>query len=151
MLYRASRDGFGANDFHSRCDNIPNTISIVETDMGYIFGGFTSGHWTFDMQYHNDPNAFLFSLVNKSNQPFVSKVINAEKAILKNSSWLQVFGENGNGFSIGDKSKKSNTSLSIFKNNGYETPSNVNDSPNGFYLTHTKNFQVKEIEVFKIS
>ncbi len=40
LLYRGSRDGFRAVDFHSRCDkaNEP-TLTIVKSTGGHIFGG----------------------------------------------------------------------------------------------------------------
>ena len=45
LLYRASRDGFAAECFHSRCDNKGPTVTIVKSGE-YIFGGFTEQSWT---------------------------------------------------------------------------------------------------------
>ena len=45
LLYRASRDGFAAECFHSRCDNNGPTVTIVKSGE-YIFGGFTEKSWT---------------------------------------------------------------------------------------------------------
>ncbi len=43
LLYRGTRDGFGAADFHSKCDDHKNTLTIVKAhDTSYIFGGYTS-------------------------------------------------------------------------------------------------------------
>ena len=44
LLYRASRDGFSADVFHSRCDNIGPIITVVNSG-GNIFGGFTTASW----------------------------------------------------------------------------------------------------------
>ena len=41
---RASRDGFTASAFHSRCDNKGPTVTVVNSD-GNIFGGFTESAW----------------------------------------------------------------------------------------------------------
>ena len=41
LLYRGSRDGFEASDFHSHCGGKPNTFTIVRSKSGNIFGGFT--------------------------------------------------------------------------------------------------------------
>jgi hypothetical protein len=41
LMYRGSRDGFMAANFHGRCDGRPNTLTIIETTKGYIFGGYT--------------------------------------------------------------------------------------------------------------
>ena len=45
LLFRASRDGFTASAFHSRCDNKGPTITVVNSD-GNIFGGFTENAWS---------------------------------------------------------------------------------------------------------
>lgn len=45
LLYRASEDGFSSSAFHSRCDNISSTVTLVKTMAGYIFGGYTKRTW----------------------------------------------------------------------------------------------------------
>jgi len=45
LIYRATRDGGSVNEFHSKCDNIKNTLMIVQASKGYKFGGFTSTGW----------------------------------------------------------------------------------------------------------
>ena len=44
LLFRASRDGFRASTFHSKCDNEGPTVTIVKSG-GNIFGGFTKRAW----------------------------------------------------------------------------------------------------------
>ena len=63
-LYYATIDIDNANDFHSNCDNIPNTLVLIKTSGNRRFGGFTSVEWTSSVkgEYKHDPNAFLFSL-----------------------------------------------------------------------------------------
>ena len=63
-LYQATIDGDGAINFHSRCDNIPNTLVLIKSAGNRRFGGFTSVQWTSSTsyEYKDDPNAFLFSL-----------------------------------------------------------------------------------------
>ena len=62
LLYRASQDGFGSKDFHSKCDGKANTLTILKASGSlFIFGGFT--------KYKPDRNSFLFSLTNKDNRP----------------------------------------------------------------------------------
>ena len=63
-LYQATIDGDGAINFHSRCDNIPNTLVLIKSAGNRRFGGFTSVQWTSPTsgEYKDDPNAFLFSL-----------------------------------------------------------------------------------------
>jgi hypothetical protein len=44
LLYQASRDGFGASDFHSKCNGITGTLVVVKDTNSNIFGGFTKGN-----------------------------------------------------------------------------------------------------------
>ena len=75
LLYRGTRNGFGAKDFHSKCDYRRNTLTIVKAKGSkYIFGGFTTAMWDSTSDGKSDPNAFLFSLTNKDNTPLKMKV-----------------------------------------------------------------------------
>lgn len=40
VVYRGSRDGFGAADFHRLCDAHPQTLCVVTTTTGRRFGGY---------------------------------------------------------------------------------------------------------------
>ena len=44
LLYRASRNGWAASNFHSCCDNKGPTVTVVKSG-NYIFGGYTEQHW----------------------------------------------------------------------------------------------------------
>ena len=45
LCWRASRDGWGNNIFHSLCDEKGPTVTIVKVGK-YIFGGYTSLSWS---------------------------------------------------------------------------------------------------------
>jgi len=45
LLFRASRDGFTAEIFHSKCDSQGPTVTILKSG-NCIFGGFTDVSWT---------------------------------------------------------------------------------------------------------
>jgi chromosome segregation ATPase len=45
LLWRGSRDGFGARDFHGRCDGHANTLMLLCDTSGNVFGGFTPLQW----------------------------------------------------------------------------------------------------------
>ncbi|XP_068752372.1 uncharacterized protein [Montipora capricornis] len=64
LLFKASRDGFEAKDFHSKCDKKGATVTVVKSG-SFIFGGFTSDPWP-GSEYMRPQarEAFLFSLVN---------------------------------------------------------------------------------------
>ena len=44
LLYRASRNGWAAANFHSFCDNKGPTVTVVKHG-NYIFGGYTEQPW----------------------------------------------------------------------------------------------------------
>ena len=44
LVYRASRDGWAAANFHSCCDRKGPTVTVVKSG-NYIFGGYTEQHW----------------------------------------------------------------------------------------------------------
>ena len=44
LLFQASRDGFAASTFHSKCDNKGPTVTVVKSGAN-IFGGFTEKPW----------------------------------------------------------------------------------------------------------
>jgi len=93
LKYRASRDGFKASDFHSHCDGIPNTITVIKASSCNIFGGFTEQAWHSRGEDVTDPKAFLFSLVNKEEKPFKVMCSNEGKnAICCDSYYGPCFG-----------------------------------------------------------
>jgi hypothetical protein len=69
-LYRSSRDGFSGEYFHSKCDGIENTLTVIKSDSGNVFGGYTDRAWHSNGGSLRDPNAFIFSLINKENKSF---------------------------------------------------------------------------------
>jgi hypothetical protein len=45
LLWQGSRDGFGARDFHSRCDGDANSLTVILDTNGNVFGGFRPVEW----------------------------------------------------------------------------------------------------------
>jgi len=62
LLYKGSRDGDTANEFHSRCDDAEKTLVIVEDNYGNRFGGFTTQDWGGQYLQKKDDEAFVFSI-----------------------------------------------------------------------------------------
>ena len=89
-LYQATVDGGDVSKFHSRCDNIPNTLVLIKSAGNRRFGGFTTAKWSSSNEYKEDPNAFLFSL---DKQKIYSHKNNG-KAIYAYSSYGPCFGNN---------------------------------------------------------
>lgn len=146
LLYRGSRDGFRAADFHSKCDNRPHTVTFIKTTLGYIFGGYTHISWHNTNQHDQDSNAFLFSLVNKFKKPFICEIASPKYAIGFYSSYGPTFGE-GFDIHVCDNSNKSTDSYT--SPYSYQKPEGINNS-NGYYFADALHFQVGVIEVFQI-
>ena len=95
-LYQATIDGGEASNFHSKCDNIPNTLTIIKSKGNRRFGGFTSETWETKLCYKNDKNAFLFSLDKKK----IYNYKNDNFAIFCYDISGPSFGYNGKGLNI---------------------------------------------------
>jgi hypothetical protein len=73
-LWRGSRDGFSAGDFHVRCDGHANTLTVILDTDGNIFDGFTPVEWESLQKLpfaKPDPSltSFLFTLQNPHHFP----------------------------------------------------------------------------------
>lgn len=160
LLYRGTRDGFGVNMFHQYCNNQICTITLVKTVGGYIFGGYTSTNWgsynAYNYNYNygynintttsqTDPNAFIFSLVNKYNYPIRMNVKNGCNSVTHNASLGPTFGDQD--FIICNNSDTCAGSSSFVGNN-YQLPDGYFSV--GESLAESQNFVVKELEVFEI-
>ena len=44
ICYRASVDGWKAEDFHRKCDGVGPTVTLVKCGR-YVFGGYTDQSW----------------------------------------------------------------------------------------------------------
>jgi len=62
LLFRATRDGFGAEQFHSKCDGIKHTVMVAKSDKDFVFGGYTDLAWHSNNSSNNTNKSFLFSL-----------------------------------------------------------------------------------------
>ena len=71
LIYQGSRDGFGGHSFHKKCDGKEKTFSIIKSEQGYVFGGFSSVAWNLDKSmyygavFNSDPEAFIFSVTHQ--------------------------------------------------------------------------------------
>ena len=152
LKYRASRDGFKASDFHSHCDGIANTLTIIKAKSGNIFGGFTEQAWHSRKKFVTDPKAFLFSLVNKEDKPFKVLCSNeGEKAIGCDSKYGPCFGGEGTRLKdiciISDSNiiKKSNCAFGY----SYQHPDYLKGTTKANnILAGSNSFETLEIEVY---
>ena len=97
LIYKASRDGDKSENFHSKCDNIHNTLVIITTTDSNIFGAFTTKTWIHS-GYVSDPFAFAFSINNQKIYNIIDNK-NGEHAIYADNSYGPCFG-NGTDFGL---------------------------------------------------
>lgn len=144
LAYQATKDGFDTNKFHSLCDKYSESIVIIKSELGNIFGGYTGDSWA-GSGYSNNPKSFLFSVQNSINQPQVLKSKGQSNEAYRYSSYGPTFGS-GHDLYI---CSNSNTTASSYTNNPYSFngPSNFTGTQNTF-LAGAYNFKTKEIEVF---
>ena len=98
-LYQASIDGDGPFNFHLRCDNIPNTLTIIKSAGNRRFGGFTTQVQDSPESSTNkdDKNAFLFSLDKQKIYPYN----NDGYAIECKKDWGPTFGKDLSSIYVG--------------------------------------------------
>jgi hypothetical protein len=162
LLWRGSRDGFKAQDFHIRCDGHGNTLTMILDTKGNIFGGFTPVKWesrVWNRKTGNDDNcfkpddslkSFVFTLKNPHNisaRRFGLKSEMKHQAILCDSDRGPIFGYYPSNIYVCDNCS-TNTFSSTFLGRTYTNDTGLN---NDIVFTGSSNFRVKEIEVFRIT
>jgi hypothetical protein len=148
LLWRGSRDGFKASDFHSRCNGHPNTLVVILDTNGNIFGGFTPVVWDSTTGWKADPSlkSFVFTLKNPHNVParrFALKVEKKDMAILCSSDQGPRFCD----ICVFDNCN-TNTNSGTWLGNSYTNDTGLKGNT---FFTGSEKFQVKEIEVFEIT
>ena len=151
LLFRGTRDGMTAKDFHRKCDNQGPTLTLIKNDKGHIFGGYASISWMSDEEDKNKnaPKSFLFTLTNIYDikpTKFPSK--NNGNEVYHHKDYGPIFGYNG-------------MDLCIYSNFSEKNSPNVNFPTSfqhvlgkgGIIFTSDKKsrpFTIKEIEIFKL-
>jgi hypothetical protein len=148
LLYRGSHDGFGASNFHSKCDSQSNIVTIILTTKGVLFGGFSSPAWDSSSQDKVDnATSFVFSVRNPHN--ITDKKVslaNPTNTIYCDSSYGMPVG-GGHGIHVADGSHNNTNNYTSL---GHSYTDDIGIARNQFF-TGGGNFIVKEIEVFHVS
>jgi hypothetical protein len=152
LLWRGSRDGFGAAQFHKRCDGHANTLTLIMDTEKNVFGGFTPVKWESDRSGGDESQkSFLFTLKNPRN-------VTARKLALRPERWRcaisydmnagPIFGNSGDIW-VSDHCN-SNTDSSTGQFGDTYMGDTELDNPESFF-TGSDHFQVSEIEVFELT
>jgi hypothetical protein len=145
LIYRATRDGFGASDFHSKCAKYQNSLVIIKSTSGNVFGGYTQQSWSGKFEYKADQNAFLFSFINELNKKVIIKCTDPFSAINATSKFGPTFGR-GHDLHICSNSNIRNSSYSDLRHS-YKHSIYVFDEEK-YFLVGSENFMSTDIEVF---
>jgi hypothetical protein len=145
LLWRGSRDGFGARGFHGRCDGRANTLTLILDTRGNVFGGFTPLQWESSNSYKCDDSlkSFLFTLKNPHNIParkFALMADRKQNAIDCESSCGPAFG----GMHVSENCNANTRSWTQLGS----TYTNDTGLDGRTVFTGSEDFQVREIEVF---
>jgi hypothetical protein len=159
LLYRGTRDGFRARKFHEKCDGKSSTLTIIKAkSSGFIFGGYTDAEWQSSGGDKSDPNAFIFSLINKDNKPCKMNVSDSNRAIFCSSRFGPIFGgsfiREGTTFLNGDIRVADNGNVNMesasFLGDAYKHPSFLLGSKEAnSFLAGSQKFQIEEIEIYQ--
>jgi len=143
LVYKAKRDGFGADTFHSKCDKVRPTLTLISAE-DQIFGGYTTQQWKDGNAggFREDPTAFTFSLTKKVKCPI--QPAKRKEAIRQVPTVGAYFGSTE--FVIGDKANLNNDSRAT---GGVTYSLPQGSDPRTFY-TGNFNFQVNDVEVYKV-
>ena len=109
LLYRGTKDGVMAENFHKKCDNQGPTICLYKNNKGNIFGGYASISWENSGNGKPAPDSFLFTLTNIHNiEPTKFIKSNKKNGVYHYYSEGPVFGDND--IYIDDDFRKRSTS-----------------------------------------
>ena len=92
LTYRATQHGLGFNNFHSKCADQMNCLTIVKSESGNVFGGYIDGAWSKEGHYKKDSNAYLFSLINKDNNILKIRCSRENAAGGAKHTFIQMYG-----------------------------------------------------------
>ena len=139
LIFTASINGDGCNNFHKNCDGKGPTVTIVKGKNGYIFGGYVTVPFSSDRQSHYDENAFLFSLTNMKKFPIKIK----EQAVCHYSNCGPYIGyRNKCDLAIDSRSLKNKES--------YCEPSSYDFNRIDLIGSQEKQFEVVDYEVYLV-
>jgi hypothetical protein len=148
LLYRASRDGFMARDFHRLCDNKGATVTVIRSKKGYVFGGYVDQSWNCSDVWVASSSAFLFSLVRPSSSVAMKLPLNGtnnQYAMRCDSLYGPKFGN----YDI-EVHESANTNSNSYTNLGrsYKLPDGIEDGRT--FFTGTCSFQASEVKVYRV-
>eukprot|EP01084_Bolivina_argentea_P003186 5957_1 len=148
LLYRGTRDGFGATTYHSKCDGVCGTVTVVLSEHKHVFGGYTPIKIAGNVFACDDPTnkTFVFLLRSqRGNQPNKWNLVTTKGAIHQNSGYLPIFGHNDRyTFCLLNNANSRTDNYSNAQNKSFI---DLNDKS---MLAGSNKFKILDIEVFHV-
>lgn len=144
LLYRATRDGDLADDFHRCCDRKGKTVTVILTYTNNVFGGYSDKEWESmedksRWKYKESNNAFLFNM--KLKKKYELKDDNKNKAVF-------ICGEDGPTFGFGHDLHVVNKCLR--EKSSCSTPLSYMMKERNEINEGEREFLAREVEVFLV-
>lgn len=167
LLFRGSRDGWKTKTFHEKCAGPSPTLVLLQTEDGYVFGGFTTHPWTGRFRSAAElteaDETFVFSLLNPAGHapfkmPFTPTLLDAKAAAACNP----INGDTGFGPAFGlfkshaaidvggppTKDLRSAQSCLVPTRCGFQPPADIPEDQLKTFLAGKEKFPLKEMEVY---
>jgi hypothetical protein len=136
--------GFTAAKFHELCNNKGPTLTLITTEAGHKFGGFTTISWDSSNSYKLDTRSFLFSIDLTTKYPIINSFGNG---IYCGATYGPTFG-NGHDIHVSDNSNANSASY-VRSNHAYGVPVAANGN-HSILTGGNPNFKTTEVEVYLI-
>ena len=148
LIYRATKDGDDCKIYHQKTNNIPDTLTLIRTKQGIIFGGFT--HIKIPSctgKNFEDEKAFIFSL--DFHKIYLPQKGHCSKH--SNDNYGPIFGNN----------EKCQYPILVYGSNFFNRKDHYTCKIEGSYYNNfsfdyeinkgERNFEIDEIEVYHIN
>jgi hypothetical protein len=144
LLYKATTNGWTAQNFHKICDNRGPTITIATLKDDRFIGAFSPISWgTVNNQYINNPEAFLFD--NDAKYTTNNSLFGPNQVAIYQSELIgPTFGGGYDFLTLAQSSPK------ILSNNVF-TFINNNTGPLGVSIRSNNNYELSDLEVYSVT
>eukprot|EP00026_Physarum_polycephalum_P009528 Phypoly_transcript_09656.p1 GENE.Phypoly_transcript_09656~~Phypoly_transcript_09656.p1 ORF type:complete len:440 (+),score=86.82 Phypoly_transcript_09656:73-1320(+) len=146
LLYKATRDGFAADDFHRVCDGKGPTLALIQSSEGFLFGGYTPISWDSTNGFLAHPDCFVYTLTNPHSIPPTRYNLHRGnmEAICCSPLYSVTFG-GGYDIVVCSNSNESSNSYTNFPHSYEDTTEKERDT-----FTGNWQFTTRDVEVYSV-
>jgi len=141
LIYKASRDGWGPDVFHQKCDNKGPTYTRAIINDGRVLGAYSGVSWVSNMAgYRGDPTAFLYDGENKYTPNNGAWGAGTYETYTNMGSYLPTFG-GGHDFYINGQ---------YLQNNAFTFLTSNKVAPFGRKMYSNQSYPLSDLEVYTV-